>query len=107
MRRSCASGTASTPGGRAGRLQCRKPPPITQLVAPSAALAAQHGVLLPQHHEFGVLGHLNAGQHHQAAQPTAHMQVDGRDDRTGMIPSRHSVQARSDIERHKIWLVFS
>ena len=30
-------------------------------------LAAQHRVLVPEHQELGVLGHLTPGQHDQAA----------------------------------------
>jgi hypothetical protein len=65
------------------------------LVANPAGLAAQHRVLVLQNQEFGILGHLTPGQHHQAAQQTAHKQVDGREDHSGMIPARQTVQARS------------
>ena len=47
--------------------QCRQPQPVARLVADPADLAAKHGVLVPEHQEPGVLGHLAPGQHHQAA----------------------------------------
>jgi hypothetical protein len=46
------------------------------LVADPADLAAQHRVLVPEHQELGILGHLAPGQHHQAAEQAAHEQVD-------------------------------
>jgi hypothetical protein len=75
--------------------QCREPQPVTRLVANPAGLAAQHGVLVPQHQEFGIPGHLTPGQRHQAAKQTAHKQVDGLEDHSGMIPARQAVQVRS------------
>jgi hypothetical protein len=38
--------------------QCREPQPVARLVADPADLAAQHGVLVPEHQKFGILGHL-------------------------------------------------
>jgi hypothetical protein len=55
------------------------------LVADPADLAAQHRVLVPEYQQLGVLGHLPPGQHHQAAQQTAHEQVDSREDHSAMI----------------------
>ena len=75
--------------------QCREPEPVARLVANPADLAVQHRVIVPQHQEFGIPGHLTPGQHHQATQQTALKQVDGREDHSGMIPARQAVQARS------------
>jgi hypothetical protein len=85
--------TPPVPGDQFG--QCREPQPVARLLADPADLTAQHHVLVPQNQEFGILGHLTPGQHHQAAQQTAHKQVDGREDHSGMIPARQAVQARS------------
>jgi hypothetical protein len=52
--------------------------PVARLVADPADLAVQHRVLVPEHHEFGVLGHLTPGQHHERAEQTANEQVDNR-----------------------------
>ena len=75
--------------------QCREPQPVARLVADPADLAAQHRVLVPQHQEFGILGHLTPGQHHQAAEQATHEQVDDRKDHSAMIPARQAAQARS------------
>jgi hypothetical protein len=47
-----------------------------RLVADPADLAAQDRVLVPEHQELGVLGRLAPGQHHLAAEQTAHDEVD-------------------------------
>jgi hypothetical protein len=52
--------------------QCREPQPAGWLVADPADLAAQHRVLVPEHQEFGILGHLTPGQHHHTAEQAAH-----------------------------------
>ena len=52
-------------------------------------------VLVPEHQELGILGHLAPGQHRQAAQQTANEQVDDRNDHSAMIPAGKPVQARS------------
>jgi hypothetical protein len=64
----------SPPGDQPG--QCREPQPVGRLVADPADLAAQHRVLVPEHQEFGILGHLTPGQHHQAAEQAAREQVE-------------------------------
>jgi hypothetical protein len=76
--RSVAGVTANTsphrrPGDQPG--QGREPHPVTWLVADPADLAAQHRVLVPENQQFGILGHLTPGQHHQAAEQAAHDQV--------------------------------
>jgi hypothetical protein len=58
------------PGDQPG--QRREPQPVTRLVAEPADLAAQHRVLVPEHQEFGILGYLTPGQHHQAVKQAAH-----------------------------------
>ena len=73
------------PGDQPG--QCREPHPVGWLVADPADLAAKHRVLMPQHQEFDILGHLTPGQHHQAAQQTAREQVGGGEDHSAMIPT--------------------
>jgi hypothetical protein len=73
------------PGDQPG--QGRKPQPVGRLVAEPADLAAQHRVLVPEHQEFGILGYLTPGQHHQAAEQTAHEQVAERKDHSAMIPA--------------------
>jgi hypothetical protein len=75
----------SLPGDQPG--QCREPQPVGWLVADPADLAAKHHVLVPQHPEFGILGHLTPGQHHQAAQQAAHEQVGDREDHSAVIPT--------------------
>ncbi len=42
-------------------------------------------VLLPEDQEFGILGHLTPGQHHQTAGHAAHEQVDDGEDHSAMI----------------------
>jgi hypothetical protein len=64
-------------------------------VADPADLAAQHRVLVPEHQELGVLGHLTLGQHHQTAEQTANEQVDDREDHSAMISTRLAAQTRS------------
>ena len=49
--------------------------PVARLVADPADLAAQHGVLVPEDQEFGVLGQLAPGRHRQAAEQAAYKQV--------------------------------
>ena len=49
----------------------REPQPVGWPVTDSADLAAQHGVLVPQHQKLCVLGRLPPGQHCQAAQQAA------------------------------------
>jgi hypothetical protein len=85
----------SPPGDQPG--QCREPQSVGWLVTDSADLTAQHHVLVPQHQEFGILGHLTPGQHHQAAQQAAHEQVGDGEDHSAMIPTRKDCpdQARS------------
>ena len=80
----------SAPGDQAG--QCRKPQLVGRLVADPAGLAAQHRVLVPEHQEFGVLGHLTPGQHHQTAEQTTYEQVDDRNDHSWMIAAGKSDQ---------------
>ena len=75
--------------------QCRERQPVARLVGDPADLAAQHRVVVPEHQQFGVLGHLTPGQHHQAAEQAAYGQVDHREDRSAMIPARKTAQASS------------
>ena len=84
--------------------QCCEPQPVARLVADPADLAAQHRVLVPEHQELGILGYLTPGQHHQAAEQTAHKQVDDREDHSAMIPARKTPPARPDrvIEPHRL-----
>ena len=49
-----------------------KPHPVARLVADPTDLAAQHRVLVPEHQELGILGHLTPGKHHHTAEQTAH-----------------------------------
>ena len=51
----------------------------TPQVADPADLAPQHRVLVLEHQELGILGHLTPGQHHQTAEQTANEQVDDRE----------------------------
>ena len=90
----------SAPGDQPG--QGREPQPVARLVADPPDLAAQDRVLMPEHEEFGILGHLAPGQHHQAAQQTAREQVGDGEDHSAMIPaSEHcSGRARSSNRAH-------
>jgi hypothetical protein len=81
------------PGDQPG--QRREPQPVGWLVADPADLPAQHRVLVPEDQEFGILGCLTPGQHHQAAEQTAREQVDHREDHSEMIPTRQAAPARS------------
>ena len=74
--------------------QCCQPQPVTRLVANPADLAAKHRVLVPEHQELGVLGHLMPDHHHQAAEQTTNEQVDDRNDHSAMIPAGKSIQAK-------------
>ena len=84
----------SPPGDQPG--QGREPQPVGWLVADLADLAAQDRVLVPEHQQFGVLGHLTPGQHLEAGEQTACDQVDARGDHSGMISARKPGQARSN-----------
>jgi hypothetical protein len=53
-------------------------------------------VLVPEHQELGIFGHLTPGQHHQAAEQTANEQVGDREDHSAMIPARKTGHARSN-----------
>ena len=75
--------------------QCCEPQPVARLVADPADLAAQDRVLMPEHQEFDVLGHLAPGQRHQAAEQTTHEQVGDRNDHSAMIPTQQAAQAGS------------
>ena len=79
--------------GNQPRQYCQ-PQPVARLVADPADLAAKHRVLVPEHQELGVLGHLMPGQHHQAAEQTTNEQVNDRNDHSAMIPAGKSVQAK-------------
>ena len=81
------------PGDQPG--QCRKPQPVGRLVADPADLAAQHRVLVLEHQQFGILGRLTPGQHHQTGEQTACEQVDHREDHSAMIPADKTAQARA------------
>ena len=74
--------------------QGREPPPVARLVADPADLAAQHRVLVPERQEFGILGHLAPGQHHQTAEQATYDQVEDRKDHSGMIPAHNTGQDR-------------
>jgi hypothetical protein len=60
-----------------------------------AGLAAQDSVLVPEHQELGVLGHLVPRQPRQAAGQATYESVDDRNDHSAMIPARQPVQVRS------------
>ena len=75
--------------------QCQEPQPVARLVTNPADLTAQDRVLVPEHQELGILGHLVPGQHHQTAEQTTYEQVDNRNDHSAMIPAGKSVKARS------------
>jgi hypothetical protein len=76
--------------------QCCEPQPVARLVADPADLAAQYGVLVPEHQELGILGHLTPRQHHEAVEQTAHEQVDAREHHSGMISPRKTPSATPD-----------
>ena len=56
-------------------------------LADENAVLPQYRVLVPEHEQFGILGHPTPGQHHQAAEQTANEQVDDREDHSAMIPA--------------------
>ena len=95
QRRRCHREHLAPPAAGNQSRQRREPQPVGWLVTDPADLAAQHRVLVPQHQELGVLGHLAPGQHRQAAQQAANKQVDDRNDHSAMIPAGKSDQARS------------
>jgi Integrase core domain len=92
------------PGNQPG--QGREPQPVARLVADPADLAAKHRVLVPEHQELGVLGHLVPGQHYQTAKQATREQVENRKDHSWMISARNTGQdlARRDrvIEPHRV-----
>ena len=87
-------GHLAPPGPGNQPRQRREPQPAARLVTGPAGLAAQDGVLMPQHQQPGILGRLAPGQHHQAAQQAANEQAGNRNDHPAMIPARKSDQAR-------------
>jgi hypothetical protein len=74
---------------------------VPRATAP-ADLATQHRVLVPEDQEFGVLGHLTPGQHHETAEQTANEQIDDRDDHSAMIPIRLPPRPDPVIEPHRV-----
>ena len=55
-------------------------------------------VLMAQHQEFGILGHLTPGQHHQAAEQTARKHVGDGEDHSAMIPKPRLLLRPCQIE---------
>jgi hypothetical protein len=84
-----------THGGTSGSRH-GKPQPVGWMVTDPADLTAQHRVLVPEYQQFGFLGHLTQGQHHQTGEQTADEQVDAREDHSGMISARRTPPARPD-----------
>jgi hypothetical protein len=84
---------ASDAGGSSG--QRGKPQPVAWLVADLAGLAAQHCVLMPEDQELGFIGHLTPGPNHQAAEHTAHEEVDDREEHSAMFPARRPARSIS------------
>jgi hypothetical protein len=84
----------ATPGDQPG--QCRTPQPVARLVADPADLTAQHRVLMPQHQQLGVLGHLTPASHHQASEQAARKQADDRENHPAMISN--PAARRGEIE---------
>src|SRR4029077_16650394 len=79
----------------AQRGKCGEPQTVTRLEADPAGLAAQDRAVVPEHQQLAILVRLAPGQHHQAAEQTAHGQLEDRKDHSAMIPTRQAVQARS------------
>ncbi|WP_185845958.1 hypothetical protein [Kibdelosporangium aridum] len=68
------------------RGQCGEPEPIRRLVPDlTGDLAAQDGVLVPEHKQFGVLGGVTAQQHHRNTQQSSGQLVQQRHDHQTMI----------------------
>jgi hypothetical protein len=90
------------PGDQPG--QRRQPEPVSWLVADPADLAAQYRVLVPEHQEFGIPGHLTPGKNHQAAEKTAREQAGDREDHSAMISAHETAWARPDpvVEPHRL-----
>jgi hypothetical protein len=84
------------PAARDQSRQRRQPQPVGWLVADPADLATQDRVLVPEHQDFGVLGHPVPRQHRQAAEQAAYEQVENGNDHSAMIPARKPDQARSN-----------
>ena len=76
--------------------QRREPQPVARLVTDPADLAAQDRVLVPEHQDFGVLGHPVPRQHRQTAEEAAYEQVEDGNDHSTMIPAGKADQARSN-----------
>ena len=95
QRRRCHHEHLAPPAPGDQSRQRRQPQPVGWAVTDSADLAAQHGVLVPQHQKLCVLGRLPPGQHRQAAQQAAYEQAGDRNDHSAMIPARQSGQAQS------------
>ena len=79
------------PGDQPGRRG--KPQPVAWPVADLAGLAAQHCVLMPEDQELGVIGHLTPGPNHQAAEHTAHEEVDDREEHSATFPARRPARS--------------
>jgi hypothetical protein len=84
------------PAARDQSRQRRQPQPVGWLVADPTDLAAQDRVLVPEHQNFGVLGHPVPRQHRQAAEKAAYEQVEDGNDHSAMIPAGKPDQARSN-----------
>jgi ADP-ribosylglycohydrolase len=84
------------PAARDQSRQRRQPQPVGRLVADPADLAVQDRVLVPEHQDFGVLGHPVPRQHRQAAEQAAYEQVEDGNDHSSMIPAGKPDQARSN-----------
>ena len=85
----CFPPSPASPGSDCAQLPpscCDSPARRSRTSFDSQRLTA-HQRLVAHHQEFGILGHLAPGQQHQAAEQTAHGQVDDRKDHSAMIPT--------------------
>jgi hypothetical protein len=88
------SASGFLPGLRQAGTRRRHSQKTARPAADPADLATKHRILVPEHQELGILGHLTPGQHPQAAEQTTNEQVDDRNDHSAMIPAGKSVQAK-------------
>src|SRR5690348_12950044 len=93
--------TPAVPGDQPG--QRGKPQPVAWLVADLADLAAHHCVLMPEDQELGVRGYLTPGPDHQAAEHTAHEEVDDREEHSAMFPARRPARSINRAPQDNGW----
>jgi hypothetical protein len=73
------------------------------MIPPQAAadMAAQHLVLVAQHEQLHVLGHVIADQHRQQAEQAPHQPVEQRQQHPEMMPATLPIPQQNPSSRHE------